>query len=70
MESELAPKSEGQPERSASATRFERTRKVAGWGALSITAAALMSGSAPDGMVWGLLAVIAVVLHVVRTWRS
>ncbi|SIO84408.1 hypothetical protein [Nocardiopsis sp. JB363] len=70
MESETAPKREGEHERSGSATRFERTRKVAGWGALGIVAAAWMAESTPEGMAWGILAVIAVVLHVVRTWRS
>ena len=70
MESETAPKREGEHERSGPATRFERTRKVAGWGALAIVAAAWMAESTPEGMAWGILAVLAVVLHVVRTWRS
>lgn len=70
MESETAPKREGEHERSGSATRLERTRKVAGWGALGIIAAAWAAESTPEGMAWGILAVVAVVLHVVRTWRS
>jgi len=70
MESETAPKREGEHGRPDSATRFERTRKVAGWGAVGIIAAAWMAESTPEGMAWGILAVIAVVLHVVRTWRS
>ncbi|WP_067605011.1 hypothetical protein [Nocardiopsis listeri] len=49
---------------------FERTRKAAGWGALGIVAAAWAAESTPEGMAWGILAVVAVVLHVVRTWRS
>ena len=71
MESETAPKHEAAHERPNSATRLERTRKVAGWGALGIIAAAWMAESAPEAMApWSILAVIAVVLHVVRTWRS
>ncbi|MFW6641226.1 hypothetical protein ACOALZ_14430 [Nocardiopsis algeriensis] len=71
MESETAPKREGEHERPDSATRLERTLKVAGWGALGITAAAWMAESAPEAMApWSILAVVAVVLHVVRTWRS
>ena len=69
MESETAPKGQ-EDERSGTATRFERTRKVAGWGALGIVAAAWAAESTPEGMAWGILAVVAVVLHVVRTWRS
>ena len=70
MESESAPKREGEHEQSGSATRSERTLKVAGWGALSIAAAAWTAEAAPEGMMWGILAVVAIVLHVVRTWRS
>lgn len=71
MESETAPKREGEHERSGSATRLERTRKVAGWGALGIIAAAWAAEEAPEALpAWAILAVVAVVLHVVRTWRS
>ncbi|GAB3497105.1 hypothetical protein [Nocardiopsis coralliicola] len=67
MEAEVAPKGE---EKEKQETRLVRTRKVAGWGALSIGAAAWAAESTPEGMAWGILAVVAVVLHVVRSWRS
>ncbi|GAA3740391.1 hypothetical protein HDA32_002634 [Spinactinospora alkalitolerans] len=70
MESETAPKREGEYERPGSATRSARTLKVAGWGTLGIAAAAWAAESTPEGMMWGILAVVAIVLHVVRTWRS
>lgn len=70
MESEIAQKREGEHERLGSATRSTRTLKVAGWGTLGITAAAWAAESTPEGMMWGILAVVAIVLHVVRTWRS
>ncbi|HJE58817.1 MAG TPA: hypothetical protein K8V84_09950 [Nocardiopsis listeri] len=70
MESETASKGEGEHDRSGPTTRFERTRKVAGWGTLGIVVAAWAAEATPEGMAWGILAVIAVVLHVVRTWRS
>lgn len=71
MQAETAPKREVEHEQPASATRLERTGKVAGWGALGIVAAAWMAESAPEAMApWAILAVIALALHVVRTWRS
>ncbi|KIH96937.1 hypothetical protein LP52_22000 [Streptomonospora alba] len=71
MESETAPKAEGEYERPGSATRSARTLKVAGWGTLGIAVAAWAAESAPEALPpWGLLAVVAIVLHVVRTWRS
>ncbi|WP_150254250.1 hypothetical protein [Nocardiopsis deserti] len=71
MESETAPKREGEPERSGSATRSTRALRVAGWGALGIATAAWAAESAPEALSpWAILAVVAVVLHVVRTWRS
>ncbi|NKZ01966.1 hypothetical protein [Nocardiopsis alborubida] len=71
MESEAAPKRAGERERSGSATRSTRTLKAAGWGTLGIAAAAWAAESAPEALSpWGILAVVAVVLHVVRTWRS
>ncbi|WP_238580899.1 hypothetical protein [Streptomonospora alba] len=70
MESETAPEREGERDRPGSATRSARTRKVAGWGALGI-AAAWAAESAPEALPpWAILAVVAIVLHVVRTWRS
>ncbi|MFB8764510.1 hypothetical protein [Nocardiopsis alba] len=70
VESETAPKPEGEHGLLAPATRNTRTLRVAGWGTVGIIAAAWAAESTPEGMAWGILAVIAVVLHVVRTWRS
>ncbi|WP_435110678.1 hypothetical protein [Nocardiopsis synnemataformans] len=73
VESETAPKREGEHERSGSATRSARTLKVAGWGTLGIVAAAWAAESAPPApaeMAWAVLAVVAIVLHVLRTWRT
>ncbi|GHD30087.1 hypothetical protein [Nocardiopsis kunsanensis] len=70
-ESETAPKREGEHERPGSATRGERTRKVALWSTLAVIAAAWAAEDAPEALApWAILAVVSVVLHVVRTWRS
>lgn len=50
--------------------RERRTAWTAGCGALSITAATWAVQTMPEGVVWGPLAVGAVILHVVRSWRS
>ncbi|GAB3453255.1 hypothetical protein GCM10027570_32330 [Streptomonospora sediminis] len=50
--------------------RERRAARTAGWGALGIAAAAWAAEVAPEGLPWGILAVVAVVLHVVRSWRS
>lgn len=69
MESETAPKRDGEHERSV--TRGERTRKVALWSTLAVIAAAWAAEEAPEALApWAILAVVSVVLHVVRTWRS
>lgn len=75
VESETAPKPEGEhvlpAPVTAPATRNTRTLRVAGWGTVGIIAAAWAAESAPEALSpWAILAVIAVVLHVVRTWRS
>lgn len=71
MESETAPKREGEHERPVAATRSTRTLKVAGWGTLGIAAAIWAAEEGPEALMpWGILAVVAIVLHVVRTWRS
>ncbi|MUL43141.1 hypothetical protein FZ103_18540 [Streptomonospora sp. PA3] len=71
MEAETAPKREGEHGHPGSATRSARTLRVAGWGALGIAAAAWAVESTPEAVPpWAILAVVAIVLHVVRTWRS
>lgn len=48
-----------------------RTLRVAGVGTVGIFLAAWAAESTPEALSpWAILAVVAVVLHVVRTWRS